>query len=286
MRLEADIAGIRVALAGPETWLTGALGDRYRAFPPRLGSAPARIAVELVDHRENCPAEGWPEGPALQASIARGDAPDYPVEIGHDGNLLEVASLYLRGWLDLEKESGSATACSRDAIGAVENYFRVAVSHLLLPLGGFLLHAAAVEVDGGAIVAFGESGAGKSTLAALAGKRAVISDDLVAISRDAGGRLVVIPAPFRPGGALARPEGHPVRGLYRLRQTSGLTLAKVGQAAGAAALVASMPFVLDRERSATVALALAEAAAADPGIHELGFAPVPGVWDELEKRLG
>ena len=58
-----------------------------------------------------------------------------------------VRSLYLRGSLDLAAASGSATACSRDAVGAVENWFRVAVSHLLLPRGGFLLHAMAVLVE-------------------------------------------------------------------------------------------------------------------------------------------
>ncbi len=285
LRLEADIAGITVAVAAPEAWIRGPFGDRYRNFPAR-GPARAKVSVELIEHGEACAAERWPAGRAVQASAARGEAPEYPVALGWADGRLSVDGLFLNGWLDLAQATGQATACSRDAVGSVENFFRVAVSHLLLPEGGFLLHAAAVVArGGGAVVCFGESGAGKSTIASLAGAREVISDDLVALRRDAGGRLVVVPAPFRPGGAPARPEGHLVRGLFHLRQAKTFAITPLGRAAGAASLVGQIPFVLDRAETAVQALALAEAAAADPGVAELAFSPVAAVWDEIEARL-
>ena len=50
----------------------------------------------------------------------------------------------------------------------------------------------------------------------------------------------------------------------------------------AALVVASMPFVLDREETAARALEVAVAAAADPGVSRLTFSPVAGAWSAIE----
>lgn len=71
-----------------------------------------------------------------------------------------------------------------------------AMGALLYQRGMFPLHGSAVETPWGAMVFVGPSGIGKSTLAAhfhRAGYR-LIADDVCAITRDAGGKLQVLPA--------------------------------------------------------------------------------------------
>jgi len=71
-----------------------------------------------------------------------------------------------------------------------------AMGALLYQRGLFPLHGSAVETPWGAMVFVGPSGIGKSTLAAhfhRAGYR-LIADDVCAITRDASGRLQVLPA--------------------------------------------------------------------------------------------
>lgn len=71
-----------------------------------------------------------------------------------------------------------------------------AMGALLYQRGMFPLHGSAVETPWGAMVFVGPSGIGKSTLAAhfhRAGYR-LIADDVCAVTRDAHGRLMVLPA--------------------------------------------------------------------------------------------
>lgn len=287
MRLEADIAGVRVAVDAPAPFLSGPLGDRYRRFPAQSGAL--ALTCELVEHHdEGCAAEDWRGADEFRRAMAQAELPEYPLDIERRGAIVDVRSAWFHGSVDLAAGRGHAVACARDPIGAVENFFRVGVAHLLQPQGGFLLHACAVILaDGSAVVGFGESGAGKTTLSSLAGARPVVSDDLVALRRDADGRLVVVPAPLRPGGAEAAPRGHRVRALVRLRKAPSPAprLDPLSPTLGAAALVGSMPFVLDERETADAALAIAQAAAAEPGVAELHFAPVPGVWDSIEEVL-
>lgn len=276
--LNAEIAGIQVSLSGLDAWLDGPLGAPFRRFPvhsltPRLSIALHPDPVSTIRDRTVLPGE---------------EIPDYPITIARTGSVLRVRGWWLDGEVDLQNGTGTARIASPDLAGSLENFLRVAVAHLLLPEGGFLLHAAAVVLrdDERAVVAFGPSDAGKTTIASLAGAgRRVISDDLVALRRGADGRLAVIPTLFRAGDAPARPEGHPVGRLLRLRKGASLALRPLSATRGAMEIVGAMPFVHDHPSSSERALALAVAAAADPGVAELTFAPVAGVWDDIESVI-
>lgn len=276
--LNAEIAGIRVSLSGPAAWLDGPLGEPFRRFGTHSRST--RLVIDLRPD---------PVSPVRERTVLAGEEiPDYPISITRSGSVLRIRGWWLDGDVDLARGTGTARIATPDLAGSLENFLRVAIAHLLLPEGGFLLHAAAVVLrdDERAVVAFGPSDAGKTTLAGLAGAgRRVISDDLVALRRLADGRLVVIPTLFRAGDAPARPEGHPVGQLLRLRKGPALALRALTLARGAMEIVGAMPFVHDDPGSSATALALAAAAAADPGVAELVFAPVPGVWDGIEHEV-
>ena len=283
-RLEADVAGVRVAVSADRTWLERTLAPRYRRFAAG-GSGPAALEIRVVDHAPGaCPADSPEAYAAMNAAPFVDGLPDYPVLVARTGPRLDITSLHLKGWFDTEVGRGEALCCTHDQ-GAAENFLRVAVARLLLPHGGFLVHACAVVSGGDAVVGFGPSGAGKSTLASMAGPRSVISDDLVVLRRDRPGRLVAVPTLFRDGGApIPAGEGYRVRRLLRLRKAarSELGVRSLDRLEGARELLAAMPFLIDDEECAAGALALADAAAADPGIGELIFPLDDRVWTQLE----
>ncbi len=264
-RLEADVAGVRVSLACADARITEAVAERWRGFPMRAGGD-ACLAIEVRAKASPPPPPGS----------------EYAIDLARNGSRLAVRGFWLDGEVDLERATGVADVDPFDAAGSVENFLRVALAHLLLPRGGFLLHAASVVTGRGAVVAFGPSGAGKTTLASLAGARPVISDDLVAIRRGPAG-LVVIPTPFRAGGAPARPDGHRIVSLLRLKQAPRFSLTPLPAMRAAVELVGSMPFVHDDPGSAALALACASEAALDPGVSELAFTPDASVWDALDR---
>lgn len=214
--------------------------------------------------------------------------PDYPLLVSRDGSRLDVTSLHLHGWIDLATGRGEATSCTHDE-GAAENFFRLGVARLLLPAGGFLIHACAVVRDGEAVIGFGPSGAGKTTLATLAGTREVLSDDLVVLRRDARGVLRAVPSIFRDGGAAPSAEGYPVRRLLRLRRAaaghSAFSLRALDRREGAREVVSSMPFLMDEPETAAAALDLADAAAGSPGVSELTFPMDASAWPLIEEAL-
>jgi len=239
------------------------------------------VQVTVVDHGPGCPADSPAAYRAMQAAPFVDGLPDYPLLVERTGSRLDVTSLHLRGWIDLATGRGEGLCCTHDQ-GAAENFLRVAVARLLLPAGGFLLHACAVLSGSEAHVGFGPSGAGKTTLSGLAGSRAVLSDDLVVLRRDESGRLCAIPTLFRDGGAPPREGGYPVRRLMRLRKGSRVELCPLDRLAGARELLAAMPYLVDDPDSAEGALALADAASGSPGVSELTFPIDPSVWATLE----
>ena len=282
-RLEADVAGVRVAISGSPAWLSRTLAPRYRRFPA-AGAGDAALRVTVVEHRPgSCPADREDARRAMEAAPFVDGLPDYPLLLSRDGSRLEVTSLHLHGWIDLATGRGEATSCTHDE-GAAENFLRVGIARLLLPAGGFLLHACAVVSNGHALVGFGPSGAGKTTLSSLASPRGVLSDDLVVLRRDARGTLRAVPSIFRDGGATPAAEGYPVRRLLRLRK-GPFALRALDRRDGAREVVASLPFLMDEPETAAAALDLADAAAGSPGVSELTFPKDASVWPSIEEAF-
>ena len=156
-----------------------------------------------------------------------------------------------------------------------ENFFRLAAAYDLAGHGGALLHSAAVEVDGGAVVLFGHSGAGKTTVAerAMEAGRRVLSDDLNAVVASAGGaRVEKVPFAGTHGGGPQALPPLPLRALCRLRQGPAVAVTPLSAGAALAALLAAAPFVnADAYRAPALEASLLAIAAAVP-VVELTFA--------------
>jgi len=130
--------------------------------------------------------------------------------------------------------------------GVIENYLRVIVAHRLLLRDGLLLHSAGVVLDGSAYLFIGASGAGKSTLAhkALESGVPIFSDDLNAVV-GLSAEPVVAELPFT--GELRNQDTHsgeaPLRGIFLLHKGERVACERVSHAEGAAAIVATAPYI-------------------------------------------
>jgi hypothetical protein len=109
---------------------------------------------------------------------------------------------------------------------AVTAVLRAALLATLPVEGGLALHSAGLVMGDSGIAFFGPSGAGKSTLAAAA-PYAVLSDELVVLSKTAGFRL--LPSGFWGTGSPHRrnDEGVPLRALVELTRASTFLLERL-----------------------------------------------------------
>ena len=133
---------------------------------------------------------------------------------------------------------------------SLQNLLRVAAAWALARrAGGLLVHAAAVERDGRAVLLLGHSGAGKTTAARLAGAGSVLADDVAVLtaSTDEDGSWLVHPSPFwaesdfpgRRGGG----EALPVALACSLRHGAGASLETLPRSRAAVVVASCAPFL-------------------------------------------
>jgi hypothetical protein len=193
VRLVVDIAGVAVELRADDAVRGQVLADAVAGFEVtdaapvvslRLGRVPHPTPPRPPDD-EHYGRRLWllPDG----AQVAAGD------DVG-----LVVRGDRATGWLGAAGQAES-----------FEPLVGMALCWLLAREGRYVLHAAAVALDGRAVVALGHSGAGKSSLglAALDAGLELLTDDLAIVEPCDGGLLVygVHQAPAPPselGGAL------------------------------------------------------------------------------------
>lgn len=132
-----------------------------------------------------------------------------------------------------------------------DSLLRALWSVLLFRLDGFLIHSCGLLDRGSALVFPGRSGAGKSTLAAKAARvDDVLSDDMVAIRRDAHGAWTAYATPFwgdrRWGRGTA--AGHPLECVGFLEQAKQTAVRRIPPSEAATRLTpAIVSFQLDRD---------------------------------------
>ncbi|MCA9537284.1 MAG: hypothetical protein KC620_00265 [Myxococcales bacterium] len=163
-------------LAGGRVRLTGAAWPE--AWAPFATPAPADFAVDLHIEMAAAPTIALPVEPG-GFSFRR-----------HD---LSFA---------IDADRRRAQARTDGSLGGLSAALELALQTALLPRGGLLVHAAGVVVDEAAWLLPGPSGAGKST-AARGGFARVLSDERVAVRREAGGWRA-FGTPWWSGGQTSR----------------------------------------------------------------------------------
>lgn len=175
----------------------------------------------------------------------------------------------------------------RYAAAAVENYLRWAVADLALGAQGFIMHTAGLVRGGEARLFFGHSGAGKSTVCSLSPEAPLLSDDLVLILRE-GDRFKASTTPFQ--GTLAqgaKEKGlYPVRGAYRLRQSSMVRTAAVSPAMAVGLVLGCCPFVSSPDLRSRALLPLVESFCRAVPVRELHFRKDSSFWDVILEEEG
>ena len=136
-------------------------------------------------------------------------------------------------------------------VAAWDALLKAVWSRRLAGRGGMLLHAAAVLVDGGAVLLPGPSGAGKSTLARKAPRR--LADDSVAVLE---GRAYGTPMGRRP----SPPGSWPIRAVWFCEKNS-TDAAPLSRAAASARLLRNVIWFSDESDPCAAVFALTAPAA-------------------------
>ena len=118
----------------------------------------------------------------------------------------------------VEADNGNAHFTGVRHEYALDSLLRMYMSWALLPLDGFLLHAASVTRNGKAYIFVGRSGAGKSTVASLSPRGSVLTDEISLIRRT-NGQWHAFGTPFwGEFKADGSNTSAPIAGIFRLIQ--------------------------------------------------------------------
>ena len=162
-----DVAGVAIAVHASDEARRGALLDAMAGFPGTTGPSVASIAVD-GGHAD------VPSGPP------QAEERGYRFWIVGDCVVAAAESAVLR----VMGECAEIDVGDDDDLDVVEGLVAIALAWLLAPRARYLVHGAAIALDGVGFLVLGESGAGKSTLAAgaLEAGWSVLSDDLAVLA--------------------------------------------------------------------------------------------------------
>ena len=214
----------------------------------------------------------------------------YRIDTRWEAETMTACSYEWAGWIDFSRREGGllladiALETPRAFDRGLENFLRVAYSHLIIQRGGFLLHSAGLVRNGKAHLFFGPSGSGKTTVTSLTPEAHILSDDLTMVVRDGFGEYRACSVPFR---GLFAPEATsdatwPIAGFYRLIQASTDRLEPVFGARAVGELVGSLPFVTDRPEIANEVIDAVAFAAAKVPIFRLHFKKDRTFWQTID----
>ncbi|HET6613039.1 MAG TPA: hypothetical protein VFG83_13670 [Kofleriaceae bacterium] len=241
-----EVAGVRFRFVG-DGGAMALVGQRYESFLcAGDGAAAAEIAVELLAAKGS--PEAWVDAEVDVRESARG--------VCLEGSAMRA---------EIDAGAGRARIAASGP-GPIDVLFRFLLATHLSARGGLLVHASAVERDGGAWVFPGPSGAGKTTLATHLPGRRVCDETVALIAQES--RVTVHSTPYWR----ATPRAATVAGLAFPRRTSEPVWRPLSPARAAARLVGSTGPLLERTRPRALELAAAVTTAvqcADLGLSSI-----------------
>lgn len=171
--LIADINCSFRGLAGP---FADEVLARYAAFRVEDVSQPDLVVDVLVDAGMNAVTPASADDPIV--SVERTDSSGDHFRLVREDNPFEA---------QVDLTEGTASVRLVPNLYCFDSLVRVLYSLLLSRRGGALLHGVSIKFGERAFIAVGQSGAGKTTLARQGFSR-VLSDELVAVTRNGSGR--------------------------------------------------------------------------------------------------
>ncbi len=185
------------------------------------------------------------------------------------------------GYVDLVGHRGGVTFTGGVSPGALANCLRQICTELTFMDDGAILHAAYLADDKGGYVFAGRSGAGKSTVCELSSHLRVLSDDLIAVRRQAGQYLA-----WGLPRAELHTEARPVtiRAVFVLRQSRENRLVPLAPAA-ALAHVLALPTRTMKNVDIGKVLALLDGLTNHVPCYELHFRKDPSFWKCIDSQL-
>lgn len=183
------------------------------------------------------------------------ESPDFEINLSRNGNKQRFSYLIKRNakglTVALENEHLLRKSLSTKRLEVrvhkafdLENFFRILLSYFLSENEGLFLHASCVEHNSFAHIFCGPSGAGKSTIAGLAGKRLVLSDDLILI-RKVNKNYRAFATPFGLHSSNTASITLPIKALYLLQQAEKVRLQKFPIQEALMKLVSNLVFLGD-----------------------------------------
>lgn len=267
MRSRAHEGSLKLEIGGTVVRITGVVGaarawsrKRYRPF---LSSRPADVTITIDRGRR-------PSQSVVRPSLEWGDG-EFALAMG---------AYEARGALPVKDVRLTVPPRQPPINPTILRYLS---SFVLFQAGGYLLHASAVLNRGRAWVFCGPSNSGKTTIARLAGRRRVLNDDTVAVTKRSREFRVSATPFFGEGGPemAAKNVGAPIGALFFLTKSDGfahrpLTSAEaVERAFPEVFLPKRNPRIMEDVLDALIDLTRAVAC------YELFFAPRAELWEYL-----
>jgi hypothetical protein len=253
-----EIGGVPVRLRTDDPFLTETLAERYAGF---LTATPSSAPFEFT--------LGVTPGEFSNRCKPRVSCADGRWRVERRDCYAEWSSAENRGWL--VQSSGR-----QYPVGIV---LRILYSALLVPRGGFLLHAAGAIRDGKAFVFSGVSGAGKSTLSRLAPPDVSLLTDETSYLGPSQNGYLASSTPF--SGRLPR-DGNlsaPLKAVYLLAQGPENKSEPLPNRLAASSLLRNILFFSQDPESKRLVFEAACRLVAHVPVYRLTFAPTPRVWD-------
>jgi hypothetical protein len=204
--------GVRFALGGVAFTMLPARDVRWE-LPPECVQFAGDAAVQPTIAQLTCEVE-------LDRALAA--PPACGISIEHDKDVTRVASVELRAEL-IQLGPNRYHARARIAPDGAGSLALGLAAAIIERHGGLCLHAAAIELDGRAVLFIGPSGAGKSTAVLLARGAPVFAYDRVAVSCQNGAfHAFGLPAGSRVPGARSAHLALPLGAVFRIRRGEGV----------------------------------------------------------------
>jgi hypothetical protein len=269
-----DLSGVTVVVSGLPDRIAERLRGSWAPFLRRdVADVPIEVAVTAPEARDDDAPFGAKRVRAtVEGERAQFTIPEGTVVVGPSGPIA----------IDL-----AATTTGKQSF-AVVNLVLAALAWRLPQLGGALLHAAGIVLDGRAFLLVGAEGAGKSTWTELAGRAGagVLSDDVVLVLEGPSG-FDAIASPFR--APMDRPVlvgRWPVGGILGASHAATARLHEEPPMIVRARLAANMPYAVEGLGGhPAVGRVLDRLAAAVPH-RRLAFAPDPSFISLLRSFRG